>query len=148
MRKYAIRFCFLFFLAQMLMGFCMLPQGIKGHILLGYNTSMPLKGMAKQKGRPISTVVYIYEATNVNQLVDQDGNFAKGVNARLLKQVRSDNTGKFKLRLVPGKYSIVLGYQNGIYIPYFSGDTGVAFVEVLKGQFQEIDLSIIASSTY
>jgi hypothetical protein len=104
--------------------------------------------MAKQKGRPISTVVYIYEATNVNQLVDQDGNFAKGVNARLLKKVRSDNTGKFKLRLVPGKYSIVLGYQNGIYIPYFSGDTGVAFVEVLKGQFQEIDLSIIASSTY
>jgi hypothetical protein len=148
MRKYAIRFCFLFFLAPMLMGFCMLPQGIKGHILLVYNTSMPLKGMAKQKGRPISTVVYIYEATNVNQLVDQDGNFAKGVNARLLKQVRSDNTGKFKLRLVPGKYSIVLGYQNGIYIPYFSGDTGVAFVEVLKGQFQEIDLSIIASSTY
>jgi hypothetical protein len=50
--------------------------------------------------------------------------------------------------LAPGKYSIVLSYQEGVYIPYFSGNTGVAFVEVLKGQFQEIDLSIIASSIY
>jgi len=58
------------------------------------------------------------------------------------------NTGKFKIRLAPGKYSIVLGYQEGVYIPYFSGNTGVAFVEVLKHQYQEIDLSIIASSIY
>ena len=135
-------------LAPMLMGFCMLPQGIKGHILLENNTSMPLKGSPKQKGVPIATMVYIYEAANTNQLIGQEGNYAKGIAARLIKQVRSNNTGKFKLRLAPGKYSIVLGYQEGVYIPYFSGNSGVAFVEVLKGQFQEIDLSIITSSIY
>jgi len=143
-----IRFILLFCLVPALLGFCIPKQGIKGYVLVEKKATMPLKGMAKQKGRPLSTVVYIYEATNVNQLVDQEGNYAKGVNARLLKQVRSDHTGKFKIRLAPGKYTIVLGYQDGIYIPYFSGDNGVAFVEVLKGQFQEIDLSIIASSTY
>jgi hypothetical protein len=126
----------------------MLPQGIKGHILLENNTSMPLKGSPKQKGVPIATMVYIYEAANTNQLIGQEGNYAKGIAARLIKQVRSNNTGKFKLRLAPGKYSIVLSYQEGVYIPYFSGNTGVAFVEVLKGQFQEIDLSIITSSIY
>jgi hypothetical protein len=148
MRNAAIRFSFLVCLAPMLMGFCILPQGIKGHVLLDNNTSMPLKGSAKQKGRPIATMVYIYEAANMNQLIGQEGNYAKGIEARLIKQVRSNNAGKFKLRLAPGKYSIVLGYQEGIYIPYFSGNTGLAFVEVLKGQFQEIDLSIIASSIY
>jgi hypothetical protein len=126
----------------------MLPQGIKGHILLENNTSMPMKGSPIQKGVPIATMVYIYEAANTNQLIGQEGNYAKGIAARLIKQVRSNNTGKFKLRLAPGKYSIVLGYQEGVYIPYFSGNAGVAFVEVLKGQFQEIDLSIIASSIY
>jgi hypothetical protein len=132
----------------MLMGFCMLPQGIKGHVLIENNTAMPLKGSAKQKGSPIATMVYIYEAVNVHQLIGQEGNYAKGIKARLIKQVRSNNTGKFKIRLAPGKYSIVLGYQEGVYIPYFSGNTGVAFVEVLKHQYQEIDLSIIASSIY
>jgi hypothetical protein len=148
MRKYAIQFCLLFCLAPMLMGFCMLPQGIKGHVLIENNTAMPLKGSPKQKGSPIATMVYIYEAVNVHQLIGQEGNYAKGIKARLIKQVRSNNTGKFKIRLAPGKYSIVLGYQEGVYIPYFSGNTGVAFVEVLKHQYQEIDLSIIASSIY
>jgi len=148
MRKYAIQFCLLFCLAPMLMGFCMLPQGIKGHVLIENNTAMPLKGSAKQKGSPIATMVYIYEAVNVHQLIGQEGNYAKGIKAILIKQVRSNNTGKFKIRLAPGKYSIVLGYQEGVYIPYFSGNTGVAFVEVLKHQYQEIDLSIIASSIY
>jgi len=148
MRKYAIQFCLLFCLAPMLMGFCMLPQGIKGQVLIENNTAMPLKGSAKQKGSPIATMVYIYEAANVHQLIGQEGNNAKGIKARLIKQVRSNNTGKFKISLAPGKYSIVLGYQEGVYIPYFSGNTGVAFVEVLKHQYQEIDLSIIASSIY
>ena len=148
MRKYAIQFCLLFCLAPMLMGFCMLPQGIKGYVLIENNTAMPLKGSPKQKGSPIATMVYIYEAANVNQLIGQEGNYAKGIKARLIKQVRSNNTGKFKISVAPGKYSIVLGYQEGVYIPYFSGNTGVAFVEVLKHQYQEIDLSIIASSIY
>ena len=146
MRKAAIRFSLLVCLAPILMGFCFLPQGISGHVLLENNTAMPLKGSAKQKGRPIATMVYIYEAANVHQLIEQEGNYAKGIEARLVKQVRSNHAGKFKLRLAPGKYSIVLGYQEGIYIPYFSGNTGVALIEVPKHQFQEIDLLIIASS--
>lgn len=148
MRNAAIRFSLLVCLAPMLMGFCILPQGIKGHVLLDNNTAIPSKGSAKQKGRPIATMVYIYEAANMNQLIGQEGNYAKGVAARLIKQVRSNNAGKFKLRLAPGKYSIVLGFQQGIYIPYFSGNTGLAFIEVGKHQYQEIDLSIIASSIY
>jgi len=146
MRNHPFKYSLLVCLVPMLMGFCILPQGISGHILLENNTAMPLKGSAKQKGRPIATMVYIYEAANVNQLIGLEGNYAKGIEAKLIKQVRSNNAGKFKLRLAPGKYSIVLGYQEGVYIPYFSGNSGVAFIEVSKHQFQEIDLLIIASS--
>ena len=146
MRNHPFKFILFLCLALMLMGFCLLPQGIRGHVLLGNNTSMPLKGSSKQQGRPIATVVYIYETANVNQLIGQEGNYAKGIQARIIKEVRSDKSGKFKLRLAPGKYTIVLGYQEGIYIPFFSGSTGVAFVEVSRHQFQEIDLRIIASS--
>ena len=148
MRNHPFKSILFLCLALMLMGFCLLPQGIRGHVLMENNTSMPLKGSSKQQGRPIATVVYIYETSNVNQLIGQEGNYAKGIKARLIKQVRSNNAGQFKIRLAPGKYSIVLGYQEGIYIPFFSGNTGVAFVEVSKHQYQEIDLRIIASSIY
>ncbi len=148
MRNQAIWFILLLCLAPMLQGFCILPQGIRGQVLVEKNASMPFKGTAKQQGRPISTMVYIYEAANINQLIGQEGQYAKGIAARLIKQARSNHAGKFKLRLAPGKYTILLGYQEGVYIPYFSGNTGIAFVEVLKHQWQEIDLTIIASSIY
>lgn len=148
MRIHPCRFVLLICLVPMLMGFCILPQGIQGHVWLEKNVTMPLKGKPSQKGSPISTMVYVYEAANVNQLIGQEGNWAKGIQATLVKQVRSDRTGKFKLRLAPGKYTIVLGYQEGIVIPFFSGNTGVAFVEVLKHQYQEIDLTISASSVF
>ena len=146
MRNKAIQFMLLVCLVPMLMGFCILPQGILGHIYLEKNAAMPLKGTGKQKGLPISTIVYVYEAANLNQLIAQEGNYAKGIQAKIVKKVRSDKAGKFKLRLAPGKYTIVLGYQEGLYIPFFSGNTGVAFVEVSRHEFQEIDLRIIASS--
>jgi hypothetical protein len=128
------------------MGFCILPQGIMGHVYLERNVKMPLKGGTKQMGSPISTMVYVCETANVDQLIAQEGNYAKGIKAKIVRQIRSDKSGKFKLRLAPGKYTIVLGYLEGIYIPFFSGNTGVAFVEVSSHQFQEIDLRIIASS--
>ena len=146
MRNKAIQFFSLICLVPMLMGFCILPQGILGHVSMEANASMPLKGMSKQKGLPISTMVYVYEAANVDQLIAQKGHYANGIQAKMIKQIRSDKAGKFKLRLAPGKYTILLGYQEGIYIPFFSGNTGVAIVEVTRHQFQEIDLRIIASS--
>ena len=141
-----IKFILFLCLIPMLMGFRILPQGIKGHVLLEKNATMPLKGKTKQKGLPISTMVYVYEAANLNQLIAQEGNYAKGIQAKMIQQVRSDSAGKFKLRLASGKYTIVLAYKEGIYIPFFSGNSGLAFVEVSKHRWQEIDLTLVASS--
>lgn len=146
MRNKAFHYIFLVCLVPLLMGFCILPQGLLGHVYIEADATMPLKGVSNQKGQPISTIVYVYQAANVDQLIAQKGNYAKGIQAKIVKQIRSDKAGKYKLRLAPGKYTIVLGYQEGIYIPFFSGNTGVAFVEVSRHQFQEIDLRIIASS--
>ena len=138
----------LFAIAPFLMGFCIFSQGFKGHVLFKQNEMMPLKGKSNDIGSPYTTVVYVYEAADVNQLIDQQGNWAKGINAKLIKEVISNKAGEFKLNLKPGKYTVLLGYQEGLYIPFFSGNTGVAFLEVKKCQFQEIDLTITASSIF
>ena len=86
MRNKAIQFFSLICLVPMLMGFCILPQGILGHVSMEANASMPLKGMSKQKGLPISTMVYVYEAANVDQLIAQKGHYANGIQAKMIKQ--------------------------------------------------------------
>jgi hypothetical protein len=148
MRKFINPQLLLVLFVPFLMGFCIHTQGVKGVVFLQTDAMMPLKGKPLQKGSPYSTIIFVYESASITQLIGQQGNFAKGVNAKLVKQVRSDNAGKFKLKLSPGKYTIVLGYQEGIYIPFFSGTNGVAHIEVTKNQFQEIDIRIPASSVF
>lgn len=148
MRKFINPQILLLLFVPFIMGFCIRSQGIKGVVYLQSDAMMPLKGKPLQKGSPYSTTIFVYEYAGITQLIGQQGNAAKGLNAKLVKQVRSDNAGKFKLKLSPGKYTIVLGYQEGIYIPFFSGTNGVAHIEVTKNQFQEIDLTISASSVF
>lgn len=148
MRANLFRGVFILLLAPILMGFCIQSQGIKGLVLLEKEATMPLKGGSKRSGTPLSTMVFVYESATVSQLIDQQGHFVKGLNAKLIKQIRSGVDGTFKLKLKPGKYTILLGYNLGMYIPYFSGMNGVAHIEVIKHQFQEIDLSIAASSIF
>ena len=148
MRKYGLHWLLMISILPMLMGFCFRSQGIKGRVFLENETNMPLKGKTKQAGSAFSTIVYVYAAANTNQLIGQQGNWAKGIQAKLIRQVQADQAGRFKLGLRPGKYTLVLGFKEGIYIPFFSGSIGVAFVEVPKHQYQEIDLTITASSIF
>lgn len=148
MRKYRFHWLLMILILPLLMGFCFRMQGVKGRVLIEKDANMPLKGKTKELGRPYSTIVYVYAAANTSQLIEQQGHWAKGIQAKLIRQVQADQTGRFKLSLRPGKYSLVLGYKDGIYIPFFSGSVGVAFVEVSKHQYQEIDLTITASSIF
>ena len=148
MRKYGFHWILTVSILPLFMGFCFPSQGIKGRIFLEKEANMPLKGKTKQAGTAFSTMVYVYAAANTNQLIGQEGNWAKGIQAKLIRKVQADQAGRFKIGLRPGKYTLVLGFKEGIYIPFFSGSTGVAFVEVSKRQYQEIDLTITASSIF
>ncbi len=148
MLNYRFHIVSLLFMVPILMGFCVRSQGIKGRVLIEKEANMPLKGRTNQSGMPFSTTIFVYESATVDQLKNQQGNFAKGLNAKLVKQVRSGVDGKFKLQLSPGKYTLILGYKEGLYIPFFSGLNGVSHIEVTKHQFQEIDLMISASSVF
>lgn len=148
MRNYGFHWILTISILPILMGFCFRSQGIKGRVFLEKEANMPLKGKTKQVGSAFSTKVYVYAAANTNQLMGQEGNWAKGIQAKLIRQVQADQAGRFKLALRPGKYTLVLGFKEGIYIPFFSGSNGVAFVEVSKHQYQEIDLTITASSIF
>ena len=148
MYRYGIRCSLLVLIVPFLMGFCLKHQGIRGQVLLQKEPYMPLKGNSKQLGSPYITDIYLYKTANTDQLIGQKGNFAKSMQSKLIKKVRTSKEGRFNIRLSPGTYTLLLGYGDGLFIPFFSGMNGVAHIEVKKHHFQEIDLTINASSIF
>jgi hypothetical protein len=148
MSKYLNQWCLFLVVLPLLMGFCYRLKGIKGHVSIEKGNQMPLKGKSSQNSTPYATVVYVYAAAKTSQLIQQDGQWAKGIKARMLYQIKTNKLGQFKRVLPPGKYSILVQHTNGLYIPYFSGIDEVAIIEVKKGLFQEIDITIAAPSLF
>ena len=139
----------LFLLAlPLLMGFCFRSNGIKGRVFIENEARMPLKGKSSQNRAPYSTTISVYAAAKTTQLVGQDGPWVKGIGARLLYQIKANQLGQFKRAIPPGKYTLLVQHTNGLYIPYFSGMDEVSIIEVKKGVFQEIDLTIASPSLF
>lgn len=146
--NYLNPWCLLLLGLPLMMGFCFRSNGIKGRVLIKNETNMPLKGKIAQNGTPYATTLYVYEAATIHQLIEQDGPWVKGIQARLRYQIKTDQLGQFKRGLPPGKYTVLVQHPKGLYVPYFSGIEEVAIIEVKKGVFQEIDLTIAAPSLF
>ncbi len=146
--NYLNPWCLLLLALPLLMGFCFRSNGIMGRVFIKSEASMPLKGKIAQNGTPYATTLYVYEAAKTSQLIEQDGPWVKGIQARLLYHIKTNQLGQFKRGLPPGKYTLLVKHAKGFYIPYFSGIEEVAIIEVKKGVFQEIDLRIAAPSPF
>lgn len=109
---------------------------------------MPSKGKLNAQGRPLTTKIFIYQPLQLAQLEKQNGAYCSQIKGVLVKYVLSDSTGQYHLNLKPGKYSIVVGYEDGYFIPYFSGAEGVAYVVVKAGEPQVLNITVNQKASY
>jgi hypothetical protein len=111
-----------------------------------YN-NMPMVDMPSTKGSPIMTTLYIYEPTKIDQIVDGmlGAPTVAKINSRFMDSVRSDKTGAFNLYLKPGKYSVFIKYENGYYIPFYSGKDWVSLIEVKPNEITTMDFDVKGS---
>lgn len=125
-------------------------SNLVGHVFESKFNSMPDAGIKTKKGIPLSTLLYFYEPTTIKQIEDgmTGGATIKKVNARLIDSVKSDKLGAFKIYLKPGKYSVFIKYENGYYIPYFSGSNWVSIVEVKSNGVNNLDFNIRAANSF
>jgi hypothetical protein len=132
-----------------------LPKGIvasnfSGHIYEQKFNNMPMMDKAKSKGRPIISTLYIYEPTRLNQIVDGlvPGPIVSKINSILIDSVSSDNTGAFSMYLKPGKYSVFVKYENGYYVPFYSGKDWASIIETKPNEKTELDIQVKVNSSY
>jgi hypothetical protein len=111
---------------------------------------MPMIDKPNSKGAALETVLYIFEPTSIRQIEAglQQGQFVSKINAKLLDSVHSDKLGAYSLYLKPGKYSVFVKYENGYYVPFYSGKEGVSIFETKQNEITELDITVKANSSF
>ncbi len=124
-------------------------QGISGFVYLESGNRMPMKGTEPQKAKGLSTTVYVYEATNLDQ-VSRVGvtPFYTAIRTKPVSTVYSDSTGAFTVGLAAGTYSLFVKLGNRFYANAFDTNNTIAPVTVEKGKLAHASITVNSSATY
>lgn len=124
-------------------------QGIKGKVLWVSGNQMPSPDAPPPAPKPMKTILYIYELTNRSQVKSMDGGpFYTTISTRLIKEVRSDAEGRFKVKLPAGTYSIFTKKGDQYYANTFDQYNNIAPVKVEVGSFTTIDVKVDYDAAY
>ena len=124
-------------------------QGIEGHVYRISGNQMPSPDIKPAKPAGISTTLYIYELTNLNQTVKQDHSpFYSAILTRLVKQSESGKDGYFKVNLPAGRYSIFVKIDSLYFANLLDGNNNISPVTVLPNTMTKIDIKVDYDASY
>lgn len=124
-------------------------QGIKGKVVWVSGNQMPSPDAPPPAPKPMKTILYIYELTNRSQVKSTDGGpFYSSISTRLIKEVRSDAEGRFKVKLPAGSYSIFTRKGDLFYANTFDQHNNIAPVTVEVGSFATVEVRVDYDAAY
>lgn len=123
-------------------------QGLSGNVFEQLGNAMPLRDKPISKGRPFATTIYIYAPLKIGDAIGLQGQMAKKINGRLIDSCKTDGTGQYRIALQPGQYSVLVQYEHAYFIPFFSGQEGLAFIEIKRNSFTALDIIVNAKASY
>lgn len=125
-----------------------LKSGIIGSILELKGNMMPLQKKSKIQGKPLQTQVFVFKQLSASQLVGLNEQWCKQVNAIPVKTQWSDSVGNYQIRLDPAKYSILVAYDGGYFIPFFNQYNEIATVDIVNSQMLRLDIKVNRKAIY
>lgn len=89
---------------------------VAGKVQRIMGNQMPSPDLAKEEPGGFSTTVYFFEPTLVNMgLPTEEQGVFMMTDKKLVAKVLAEKDGSFKLKLKPGKYSVLLGKDGQYY---------------------------------
>lgn len=125
-------------------------QGIVGQLIWLEGNLMPtIEGSGRDipKGQPVQREVYIYPLTKTSQ-AERNENFYDNIQTELITKVMSDQNGIFKVSLEPGKYSVFVKEQKGLFANIFDGYGNIMPVEVYQDEVTQMTIEINYKAAY
>lgn len=124
-------------------------SGIRGTVYLVTGNQMPSPGEPKPAPRGIKTTLYIYELTNMSQVVRTETSaFYSTIASKPVKQVETGEDGSFKVKLPPGRYSLFVKKGELFYSNIFDGENNIHPVTVVKGEYAKDEFRVDYNAVY
>ena len=106
-------------------------------------------GGFKAISRWFKTTLYIYELTNLSQVIKQGQSaFYTAVNSKLVTRVETQDDGTFTVLLPEGKYSLFVKKGELFYANIYDGEANIAPVTVQKGKMTIADTKVDYDAVY
>lgn len=121
-------------------------QGVKGQLYWVTGNQMPGPEREQIPRQGIAREIYVFELTNRSDVEEEDG-FYK-VHTRLVKRVFSKPNGTFTIRLEPGRYSVFVKENKGLWANLLDSENNISPVTVTRGSYVWITISIDYSAAY
>ena len=119
-------------------------QGLTGTVVWVEGNQMP---PASTVGKPVQRTILIYEPTSLDDTEGQAPLFTK-VNSNLIAKVVSNGSGKFKIGLPAGKYSVFVEEKDKYYANSFDSQNYIQLIDIQDNKWSEINISINYSASF
>lgn len=121
-------------------------QGITGTITWLEGNQMPMmtedgKPDSKQGPTAIQRMVRIYPLIKFSDLKMEDGLFT-AVAEKPISEVETSESGKYSVQLSPGRYSVFIVEENGLFANIFDGEGNVNPVTVKENEWTLLDVVV------
>lgn len=140
----------LFLMAIATTTFAQKPTGtLRGTVVFKRGNLMPGPNRPPVKGQPVKREILIYELTKMAQATPRSDGFYDSVKTKLVKKIRSDRQGRFRVSLPAGTYSVfVLEPGKGLYANVFDGEMNALPVDVRAGKTTTVEVEINYAAVY
>lgn len=110
-------------------------SGIEGHVYLVTGNQMPSPDEPPQTPKGLKTTLYIYELTNIKDVVRQgESAVYTSIATKQVKAAETDENGHFSVKLKPGWYSLFVKKDSLFYSSQSDDKNNIHPVEVKSGQ--------------
>ncbi len=122
-------------------------QGVNGQLYLVTGNQMPGPDRKHIPRKGVIREIYIYELVNMAE-VDQEDGFYKKIHTKFIKSQFSKADGTFKIKLAPGKYSLFVKENKGLYANLFDSENNISPFTVERKTFTWMTVTIAYAATY
>lgn len=125
-----------------------LRQGIEGQIFWVSGNQMPGPDTRKPSPNGIQRELHIYELTTIEETSLSAEGFFSDIKTKLVAVVSTKEDGSFKLRLPPGKYSIFVKEEAGLFANLFDTNNVINPIVVEDKQYAWLTIKVNYQAAY
>ena len=152
-----LKLTYVFLLGLILFASCkpqkMNNQGIQGNVYWIEGNQMPqasekeASSLFLKAEKAVKRTIHIHQLTHINQASLGDYLFGS-IETPLVASIETNEEGEFSIELPPGKYSIFTVEENGYFASVFDLDSYIHPVEVKKGEWNKVTITINYEATF